>query len=115
MRLYIHASGRVIDASPEQIMKIRRLYERPGTPGEKQAAAEALKRLGVDPESASPTRRGFQVTLRNERESHGHLRAAPRRKQYTVTASSEEEAWSMARQRARSEYPGSDWSLEEMR
>lgn len=26
-----------------------RLYERAGTPGEKQAAAEALRRMGVDP------------------------------------------------------------------
>lgn len=35
------------DATPEQIAKVRRLYERPGTPGEKVAAREVLKRMGV--------------------------------------------------------------------
>jgi hypothetical protein len=37
--------------SPETIAKVRALYERPGTPGEKAAAAAALRRYGVDPES----------------------------------------------------------------
>lgn len=35
------------DASAATIARVRALYERPGTPGEKQAAAEALRRLGV--------------------------------------------------------------------
>ena len=45
-------SGRIgFDATSEQIAKVRALYERPGTPGEKQAAAAALRRFGVDPET----------------------------------------------------------------
>jgi hypothetical protein len=39
------------DATPEQIAKVRALYERPGTEGERQAAAAALTRYGVDPDS----------------------------------------------------------------
>jgi hypothetical protein len=39
------------DATPEQIAKVRALYERPGTEGERQAAAAALRRYGVDPDS----------------------------------------------------------------
>jgi hypothetical protein len=40
--------------SPEEkIARVRALYERPGTPGEKAAAAEALRRLGADPDRPS--------------------------------------------------------------
>jgi|HubBroStandDraft_4_1064222.scaffolds.fasta_scaffold425197_2 hypothetical protein len=39
------------DATPEQIAKVRALYERPGTEGERQAAAAGLRRYGVDPDS----------------------------------------------------------------
>jgi len=37
-----------IDASFETINKIRNLYERPGTPGEKFAALAALQRFAVE-------------------------------------------------------------------
>jgi hypothetical protein len=67
------------DDSPldDKIARVRALYDRPGTAGEKQAAYEALRRLGVDPASiprqpeqprrpapAGPKR--FRVTLKYE-------------------------------------------------
>ena len=44
----------------DRIAKVRALYERASTPGEKEAARQALKRLGVDPdgEQARPRRPG---------------------------------------------------------
>lgn len=60
------------DATPEQIEKVRRLYERPGTPGEKAAAAAALRRFGVDPTAEvtkSKNKSGskwYRVTLQHE-------------------------------------------------
>ena len=37
----------------DRIAKVRALYERASTPGEKEAARQALKRLGVDPDGES--------------------------------------------------------------
>lgn len=48
----------VVDGLAERIAGARALYNRPGTPGEKEAAAAALRRMGIDPNtlgsSASP-------------------------------------------------------------
>lgn len=41
----------------ERIAMVRNLYERPGTPGEKAAAYEALKRMGVDVDNLPPLKR----------------------------------------------------------
>jgi hypothetical protein len=43
------------DASPETIQRVWNLWARPGTEGEKAAAAAAMRRLGVDPEQYSRT------------------------------------------------------------
>jgi hypothetical protein len=45
--VFLHIGGLVFDATPEQIQKVMNLYNRPGTPGEKQAAEAALRRMGV--------------------------------------------------------------------
>ena len=48
----------LVDAAttPEQkIARVRALYDRPGTAGEKQAAAAALRRLGADPDHPGPS------------------------------------------------------------
>jgi hypothetical protein len=46
--VFLHIGGLLLDATPEQIQKVMNLYNRPGTPGEKQAAEAALRRMGVD-------------------------------------------------------------------
>lgn len=47
------------DASPGTIAKVRALYDRPGTPGEKAAAASALRRMGIEPEIIKSASSGF--------------------------------------------------------
>lgn len=73
------------DASAEQIAKVRALYERPGTPGEKQAAAEALKRMGA---AVSPEKKPEPAPARSS-------------VTYTYSAKKENHAWRVSR------YPGS--------
>jgi hypothetical protein len=52
------------DGLAERIAGARALYERPGTPGEKQAALAALKRMGVDPASfLQPTPKLFGIQV----------------------------------------------------
>lgn len=41
----------------DRIAKVRALYERASTPGEKEAARHALKRLGVDPDGEESRRK----------------------------------------------------------
>ena len=41
--------------------KVRALYERAGTPGEKAAALEALKRMGVDPTTEAPPKKAKEA------------------------------------------------------
>lgn len=52
--IYIHRRrGRDCGCGGDAISieSVRRLYERPGTPGEKEAARQALIRMGADPSS----------------------------------------------------------------
>jgi hypothetical protein len=51
------------DDLESRIQSAVRLYERPGTPGERDAAAEALRRMGVDPDKLDP--RKFMRGLRS--------------------------------------------------
>lgn len=43
------------DIDPERIWALY-THNRPGTPGEKAAAAAALRRMGIDPEARNPSR-----------------------------------------------------------
>jgi hypothetical protein len=49
--------------------KVKALYDRPGTPGEKVAAAEALRRMGYDPDHMSAS--GSQPKSKAEPRSTG--------------------------------------------
>lgn len=63
------------DATPEQIAKVRRLYERPGTLGEKEAARQALLRYGVSEHEVKPQ------PLQNEKNRYKYYRVVL---EYTV-------------------------------
>jgi hypothetical protein len=45
----LDAAVALADGLAERIAGARALYARPGTPGEKAAALEALRRMGIDP------------------------------------------------------------------
>ena len=90
-------------AKPEMVAKVLNLYNRPGTPGEKQAAAEALRRMGwpvpgdvpkdignIRTAAMTPTKRHFFVDL-----------DGPVQWSFSVAAENEKEAIEKAMAKAR--------------
>lgn len=86
MRIIVHnyiTSDGAADGLAERIAGAKALYLRPGTPGEREAAAAALRRMGIDPTTlatAGPS---------NSQPSQRPSRAGPRKYevvlQYTWT------------------------------
>lgn len=73
-----------LDGPAERIAGAWALYNRPGTPGEKQAAAEALRRMGIDPAKSAPPQQQAPP-----RSSSSARPSAPQKKKYEVVLSYE--------------------------